>query len=461
MDIVFAMMLSIGIKAIAAVLEIVIQMLITNGVGVSEYGNYAFYVSLVEGAYYILFSGSIKLNTFYLSTPESSLANFKKKYTTRYILPVISIIVIGFAFMKSAYGVLAGIILLIYYFAYDGSSEYFARGKQLPALLGEYLLGRIVLLIGVFSVIHFNIATGLALFTLYGLQFAVMLLWFLVNRKQLVNGTGEVKVPMRQLFEYQISDVANSLITYSPTILQYIVGGAFTAGFSGIITIVKRFVNFISGPTAKVFLPEFSKLYKEGDKEKLMASYLMIVRIQMSFIGTVGAVLIGFPRLFLSMFSPELLDYSNSFILTAVSILTIAGIGPVTGLLQMTGNEHICNRNQWISIGAMIIVWIVLINQPLFAIYGLCAQCLVEGLLKYYSVCKWFGKAIIPIKNYILMWLPIILIVVIGHFFNIKLSILAMVLCTTLTFVWNIALAMKDPMIKEAVIKRVSFLKKN
>ena len=72
MDIVFAMILSIGIKGISAVVEIAIQMLITNGVGVSEYGNYTFFVSLIEGAYFLLFSGSIKLNTFYLSTPETN-----------------------------------------------------------------------------------------------------------------------------------------------------------------------------------------------------------------------------------------------------------------------------------------------------------------------------------------------------------------------------------------------------
>ena len=36
MDIVIAMILSIGIKGISAIVEIAIQMLITNGVGVSS-----------------------------------------------------------------------------------------------------------------------------------------------------------------------------------------------------------------------------------------------------------------------------------------------------------------------------------------------------------------------------------------------------------------------------------------
>lgn len=454
------MILSIGIKAIAAVLEIAIQMLITNGVGVSKYGNYTFYMSLVEGAYYVLFSGSIKLNTFYLSSPESSLSNFKRKYIIRYIFPTIVTIIIGFVLMKSVYGILAGLILLIYYFAYDNSSEFFARGKRVSALLGEYLFGRIALLIGVFSVVHFNVATELALFSLYGLQFVVMLLWFLFKRRKLTKGTKEIKVPMRKLFEYQISDVANSLITYSPTILQYLVAGAFTAGFTGIITIVKRFINFISGPSAKVFLPEFSKLYKNGEKDKLQQSYLMITQIQMIFIGVVGSVIIGFPQLFLKLFSPELLQYVNVFTLVAACLMLIAGIGPVTGLLQMSGNEHICNKNQWISIVTMSLTWFILHKDSLFGIYGLCVQNVVEGLLKYYTVCRWFGNNVVPIKNYILLWFPVLFIRLSTELLGLQYSYIAVAICTLIVLAWNVGFAIQNPMIKEALVEKIRNIKK-
>lgn len=288
MNLVFAMILSIGIKGISAIVEIAIQMLITNGVGVSEYGEYTFFVSLIEGAYFVLFSGSVKLNTFYLSTSSASLSKFKRKYTLYFVTPIIAMVIVAFAIMKNPYGVLSGIILYIYYFAFDTSSVFFSRGKQLPALLGEYLFGRIVLLIGMLAVIKLNKATGIILLALYGLQFVTMLLWFAPYKQTLNSGSEEISVPLKKLVEYQMSDVANSLISYSPTILQYVIGGAFTAGFTGIISIVKRFINFISGPTAKVFLPEFSRLYKNGQKEKLEQSYLMIVRIQMVFIGTIG-----------------------------------------------------------------------------------------------------------------------------------------------------------------------------
>lgn len=458
MNLVFAMILSIGIKGISAIVEIVIQMLITNDVGVSEYGQYTFFVSLIEGAYFVLFSGSIKLNTFYLSTQSASLIKFKRKYMLYFVTPVIAIIILAFTLMKNSYGILAGVVLYIYYIAFDMSSEFFSRGKQLPALLGEYLLGRIILLIGMVTVIKLNLVNGIVLLMLYGLQFVTMICWFIPNKKKLTAGTDEVKVPLKKLLEYQMSDVANSFINYSPTIFQYIVGGAFTAGFTGIISIVKRFINFISGPTAKVFLPEFSRLYKSGEREKLEQSYLMIVRIQMVFIGTIGCILIGFPHFILKLFSPDLVQYSFVFTIAACSLLLVAGIGPVTGMLQMTGEERVCNQNQWISIGAMVLVSLFLHNKPLFAVYGLCVQALVEGGMKYYSVCKWFGKNIVPVSNYILLWLPVGVIRILVDTMGWQNSIIAFILSTFFVFVWNIVFSMQDPMIKKAIVNRIKKL---
>lgn len=460
MNLVLVMLVSIGIKAISAVVEIAIQMLITHEAGVSHFGDYTFFVSLIEGAYFVLFSGTIKLNTFYLSTPSSSLSTFKRKYNLRYVTPIIAVVILCFAILKNPYGILAGVILFVYYFAFDTSSVFFSRGHQMPALFGEYLFGRIVMFIGVITTIKLHFLSGLLLFVLYGIQFITMLLWFLPLKHRLKRGTEEIVVPIRKLVEYQISDVASSLISYSPTILQYIVGGAFTAGFTGIITIIKRFINFISGPTAKVFLPEFSRLYKSGERKKLEQSYLMIVRIQMLFIGTIGAVLICFPRLVLHMFSPDLEQYGLIFTGTAISILFIAGIGPVTGMLQMTGNERICNRNQWISIGLMAIVCIILRNEPLFAVYGLCVQAVSEGLLKYYSVCRWFGKSVVPMKTYAIAWLPVAIIRVIVDQTGLQYSFFALVGCAFLAFCWNALFASKDPMIKQAVFEKIKTIRK-
>ena len=191
---------------------------------------------------------------------------------------------------------------------------------------------------------------------------------------------------------------------------------------------------------------------------QLEKSYLMIVRIQMTFIGTIGVVLIGFPNLILHLFNSELEQFSNYFTMTATCLLLISGIGPVTGMLQMTGNEIICNRNQWISICFMMVICIAFNKDPLFAVYGLCAQAVLESSLKYIAVCRWFGKNIVPIKNYLLLWLPVGLIRFAVDKFNLQYSILALICFVILVFIWNAIFAINDPMIHESVTK---LLKKN
>ena len=93
------------------------------------------------------------------------------------------------------------------------------HGHHFPALLGKYLFRRIVLLIGMLAVIQLNKATGIILLTLYGLQFVTMLWWFAPYKQTLNSGSEEISVHLKKLVEYQMSDVENSLISYSPTIL--------------------------------------------------------------------------------------------------------------------------------------------------------------------------------------------------------------------------------------------------
>ena len=83
------MLLSVGIKAISAIVEICIQILMTRNIGVTGYGEYTFFVSLIETAYFILFSGSIKLNTFYLASNDLSLKQFSQNYRKKYVFPII------------------------------------------------------------------------------------------------------------------------------------------------------------------------------------------------------------------------------------------------------------------------------------------------------------------------------------------------------------------------------------
>ena len=82
---------------------------------------------------------------------------------------------------------------------------------------------------------------------------------------------------------------------------------------------------------------------------------------------------------------------------------------------------------------------------------GLCAQSVVEGILKYCSVCKWFGKQVIPVYNYLLMWMPILLGRAIVDQFRLQSSFVALLICVAVVGLWNFLFVWKDPMVQEAV----------
>ena len=80
-------LISILLKGVGAVLEILLQIAITRGIGVSGYGTYTTWINAADLIFWCLFSGVVKCNTFYLSRKQTSLRDFKQKYYMRYVIP--------------------------------------------------------------------------------------------------------------------------------------------------------------------------------------------------------------------------------------------------------------------------------------------------------------------------------------------------------------------------------------
>lgn len=150
---------------------------------------------------------------------------------------------------------------------------------------------------------------------------------------------------------YQRADLIQALISQMPILLQYFFTGAFEAGIVSVVLMVKKLVNFISGPTAKVFLPEFSRMYHAGDKAGIKQCYASIMRIQMLFAGSMAVVLVGYPQVLLSILAEELLPYTKQFVGCALVFILIATLGPCSGVLQMTGNEKKDNLYREAALG--------------------------------------------------------------------------------------------------------------
>ena len=81
--------------------------------------------------------------------------------------------------------------------------------------------------------------------------------------------------------------------------MQFVIADPFTTGVLSVVMLVKRLINFISGPTAKIFLPEFTRLYHAGAYDRIRSVYGSIMRIQMLVVGPLAVILLAFPRVIL------------------------------------------------------------------------------------------------------------------------------------------------------------------
>lgn len=178
-------LLSVILKGIGAVLEVLLQILITRSIGVDGFGTYSTWINTADIIFWVLFSALTKCNTFYLSVPNTSISNFKKKYYGRYVLPVL----IGLSFVmifvgKTNYCIVL-LITLLELSVLDQSSTLLAQNHQMISLIGEYVFGRLVLVAGLLGLQAAGHLTQISLMILYVIQYlGIMLVFALLSRSR-------------------------------------------------------------------------------------------------------------------------------------------------------------------------------------------------------------------------------------------------------------------------------------
>lgn len=438
----FIFILSVILKGIGAVLEIALQILLTKLIGLSGYGSYSTWISGADLLFWVFFSGLIKCNTYYLSRGSSSLSHFKKLYYIRYMLPLAAVFVLVLILLKRPAFCIILAITIAETFIMDQSSTLLARGIYHTSLIGEYILGRLFLLLGVcFLGFTGHLDLGKTI-VLYLVQYVLVFFFFLYrsmkcgaksNKKDI---SDTVSIP--KLLQYQRSDILQAMIGQLPVILQYFFVGAFEAGIVSIVLLVKKLINFVSGPTSKIFLPEFSRLYQAGDKKELASSFSMIMRIQMLFVGPLSVVLIGYPQVILNFLAKEMLTQTGLFIGCSFVFLFAATLGPCGGLMQMTDHEKADNVFREAAIFLMLLVFAVMHRNPLFALYGLCIQTFAESFSKFVFVCRWFGYIPVKIRTYVSWWILPGFFILITCLFHLQASILMMLLMSGSVFLFRL-----------------------
>lgn len=444
-------MISILLKGVGAVLEILLQITITRGIGVSGYGTYTTWINAADLIFWCLFSGIVKCNTFYLSGQQTSLRNFKHKYYIRYVIPAtFCICFAAWAGGRREYLMIA-VIAFVELLMLDRSSCLLAEGRYISSLTGEYVLGRMFLLVSVFILQQTGQFSLNVTILLYLIQYILVVIFFILasrkKRKQKLNKQvqhGEEKVSVRKLLQYQRADIMQAMIGQMPVILQYVLAGAFEAGVVGIVMLVKKLINFISGPAAKVFLPEFSRLYHKGDREGLRDSFSAIMRIQMIFAGLLAVVLTGYPEVVLKILAEELIPYTSMFMGCSLIFIVAATLGPCGGLMQMTGNERMDNRCREAAVLLMILIFALMRKDPLFALYGLGVQTLAESVSKYIFVCRWLKKAPVGFYTYLKWWILPAAAVGVSRFMHWQNSLVMMIAVAGIVFCIQLVMELKN-----------------
>ena len=405
-----ALVLSMVLKAFGAVLEIAGQVVITRLGGVELFGEYSFNVAIAEMVCWVFFSGIVKVNAFYVANGYD-LRAWRHRYFLFFVLPITVILAAGFGLLWSAAAAVAVLAALGCAFQMNLSSIALGCRKYRVSLVGEYLVSRFVIVAGALALAWAGCLTPMGVTVLYALGYVGSVAFFLVARSRVRQGDFELnaaqrKALPRQTLTFQMTDVANGLVNQAPTIVQYLFAGAFQTGVLSVVLVTRKVISFVAGPTAKVYLPEFARLYGEGDFAGLRRVYSDIVILQMCFVLPICLVMVGASSEILAIYNPVLAEYGSYMQFASLIFFVMVLFGPQGNFLSMTGKEHVEAWMKWASLAAMVAVMALTFGDPLFVMYGIAAQVLVDSLGKLCFVMRAVGGFPIGIRDALKLGVP-------------------------------------------------------
>lgn len=405
-----ALVLSMVLKALGAVLEIAGQIVITRLGGVELFGEYSFNVAIAEMVCWVFFSGIVKVNAFYVANGYD-LRAWRRRYFLLFVLPVVVVLAVAFGLLWSAAAAVAVLAALGYAFQMDLSSIALGCRKYQVSLVGEYLVSRLVIIVGVLVFAWAGLLNPMSVTLVYAFGYVGSVAFFVamspgVEQGDLQLGDDQKAALPRQTLTFQMTDVANGLVNQAPIIVQYLFAGAFQAGVLSVVLVTRKVISFVAGPTAKVYLPEFARLYGEGDFAGLRRVYSDIVVLQMCFVLPICLVMVGASSEILAIYNPVLAEYGSYMQFASLIFFVMVLFGPQGNFLSMTGKENIEAWMKWASLVAMVIAMVLTFGDPLFVMYGIATQVLVDSFGKLYFVVKAVGSFPIGVGDALKLGVP-------------------------------------------------------
>ena len=86
----------------------------------------------------------------------------------------------------------------------------------------------------------------------------------------------------------------------------------------------------------------------------------------------------------------------------------------------------------------MLVLLFVMRGSRLVMLYALCAQALLEGVVKYWYVCRWMQGSAVKLKTYCIWWSVPAAVIAGGCLLHLQHSALAMLLAAGGTFAFGL-----------------------
>ena len=344
-----------------------------------------------------------KLNIYY-GAQKIDIIEFKKRYIIRFVLPIVLVTTI---FLYNSYivnGILSSIILIGFITYMDMSSWLLSQKMYFVSQIGEYFIGRIFIFVSIifllFNKIDIDITKLLIVYLMQALiivSFFSYILYknFNISIKVIPKGVVDIK----KLINFQESDFFLGIISYMPVLIQYFSLEAFNTGILAIYLTFNKVITFVSGPTAKVFLPRFSQYYMKGRIEDICRDFEQITKIQYIYLSLVSIICLYNLSYILSQIG-EFSIFINPLLLLIVLCIISTSLGPMGGLLQMIGCDGVEKKIKFISLLSFVIVLYITYGNQFFIFYGLMTQISIETLSYLIIIIIKIGKYPVVLSHY-------------------------------------------------------------
>lgn len=239
--------------------------------------------------------------------------------------------------------------------------------------------GTLILLVVIFALLHLNnLLSNFYLFFYLVIYLCIALLFLIKDFKKIIFNFSKNEIKTICVF-YSIS-IAQVFTSHMSTILQgnmfpNIVGVISTISTSALLMgTVNVFTNVLSSMTR----PLFAEFYKDNKKDEIIDMYRYSTRTNLYFSIPVYLFFAVFPGNFLSIFNPELVQYSGVFVVSVLTNFLSNFCGTTGAMLAMTGHEKKQLINTFVQFLAFIVSVIIFKNN---AIYGIVLSIMVAEII--------------------------------------------------------------------------------